>query len=76
MQCKKEKKRKEKNIYMFKTLYKSYLMNVGITSLQGELWGRQFLILDLKISTLSQHFNSDGTISHIFGLKNLKELDP
>ena len=45
-------------------------------SLQGQLWGRHFLILDLKTSSLSQRFNSDGTISNIFGPKNMKELDP
>ena len=61
-----EKKRKYK-------LYKSHLMNVGITKSAKTIMGS---ILDLKTSTLSQHFNSDGTISHIFGPKNLRELDP
>ena len=50
-------------------------MNVGNTKSEGQLWGCQFLILDLKRSTVSQRFNSDGTISHIFGPNNRKELD-
>ena len=45
-------------------------------SLQGQLWGCHVLILDLKTSTLSQRFNSDRTISHIFGPKNLKRIRP
>ena len=50
-------------------------MNVGIKGYKG-IRGRHFFILDLKTSTLLQHFISDGTISHIFGPKYLKELDP
>ena len=75
MQCKKRKENKKK-IHMFKTLYKSYLMNAGITKSARTIMGRHFLILDLKTSSLSQRFNSDRTISHIFGPNNLKELDP
>ena len=51
-------------------------MNVSITKSARTIMGCHFLILDLETSTLSQRFNSDGTISHIFGPKNLKELDP
>ena len=68
--------KKKKKLHMFKTLHKSYLMNVGVQSLLGQLWGCHFPILDLKTSTFSQRFNSDGTSSHIVGPKYLKELDP
>ena len=73
---KQKKQQKETKLHIYKTLYKSYLMNVGTQSLQEQLRGCHFFILDLKTSTLSQHFISDGTISHIFGPKYLKELDP
>ena len=55
-ECKKEKKN-------YKAL-KCYT-NPTWWSLQGQLWGRHFLVLDFKKSTLSQRFNSDGTNSHI-----------
>ena len=50
-------------------------MNVSIAKSSMTVMGRHFLNLDVKTSTFSQHFNSDGTISHIFGPKNLKDLD-
>ena len=73
---KQKKKKQKKKLHIYKTLYKSYLVNVGITKSARTIKGCHIFILDLKTSTLSQHFVSDGTISHIFGPKYLKELDP
>ena len=55
--------KKKKKLDMFKTLYKSCLMNVGVTKSARAIMGSPLPYLGLKISTLSQRFNSDGNIS-------------
>ena len=65
------KKKKKRTLHINETLYKSYLVNVSVTKSARTIMGCHFFILDLKTSTLSQHFISDGTISQVFGPKYL-----
>ena len=67
---------KGKKLHMFKTLYKSYLMNISITTSARTIMGSPLSYFKFKNINSFTTLYSDGAISHVFGPKNLKELEP